>query len=443
MTYGKDFLVALANDMDDVPWRQEWDSGGGPHGAWDKYVGEKIPGYSTDPMVGVLAAMRNTPDAAMTYLFPGNVSDYPENSTKTKEVYDRAQRIMNRHGAGNGQWTDYWAAVMAGASEHGKETVDSGNPRSDEAIRAALLTSAGVNWMGSATSISANAQASMATTLANYAWSVDDAATRTQNGGVGHLQNDPSANGPTFGGLTIQPKFDKEKLANVIGAVSVDENGYAKVVEAVGELGGNRMAHATDLAARGDSDELLAAMRNNAADQGFLLGAANKKIEHDAGDKDEKKRKAIEAVADLTTFIPGLPAGTSKFAQSGFNYAVARAKSEGKSEAEHAFATNLEKAQHESENSAADDSAAVKSRLLCLLYQGGCLTDGEKASLQKRVPELFDQDGNLDSSRMTGEAATNLNNVIDHPEGVLEEDTQMRVNEAGQHYEDAYRNAYN
>ena len=71
------------------------------------------------------------------------------------------------------------------------------------------------------------------------------------------------------------------------------------------------------------------------------------------------------------------------------------------------------------------------------------MTDGEKASLQKRVPELFDQDGNLDSSRMTGEAATNLNNVIDHPEGVLEEDTQMRVNEAGQHYEDAYRNAYN
>ena len=41
MTYGKNFLVALANDMDDVPWRQEWDSGGGPYGAWDKYVGEK------------------------------------------------------------------------------------------------------------------------------------------------------------------------------------------------------------------------------------------------------------------------------------------------------------------------------------------------------------------------------------------------------------------
>lgn len=441
MTYGKNFLVALANDMDDVPWRQEWDSGGGPYGAWDKYVGEKIPGYSTDPMVGVLAAMRNTPDAAMTYLFPGNVSDYPENSTKTKEVYDRAQRIMNRHDAGCGHWTDYWAAVMAGASKYGKETVDSGNPRSDEAIRAALLTSAGVNWMGSATSISANAQASMATTLANYAWSVDDAANRTKSED-GYLQGEPSKNSPTFKGLTVHPRFNKDKLANVIGAVSENEAGYSKVAEAVGELGGNRMAHATDQAAQGDRSYLPAAMSSNAGDQGFLLGAANKKIEQLAGDKDERKRKTIEAVADLTTFVPGLPAGTNKFVQSGFNYAVVRTKSEGKSVAEHTFATNLEKAQQESGDKSASDSASVKARLLCALYQGGGLTDTEKANLRQRVPGLFDGDGNLDASNLNGETATDLNTVIDNPGGVLSTETQTNMSVAGQKYDKEYGNGY-
>ena len=441
MTYGKSFLVELANKMDDVPWRSEWDSGGGPRGIWNDTTGKKLAGYSTDPMIGVLAAMRNTPVAAEVYLFPGNVSDFPENSTKTKEAYDRAQKIMNRHGAGSGQWTEYWAAVMAGASEAGKEIVDSEHPRSDEAIRAALLTSAGVNWMGSATSISANAQTSMATTLANYAWSVDDAANMTKSED-GYLQGEPSKNSPTFKGLTVQPRFNKEKLASVIGAVSENETGYSKVVEAVGELGGNRMAHATEQAAQGDRSYLPAAMSSNAADQGFLLGAANKKIEQSAGDEDERKRKAIETVADLTTFIPGFPAGTSKFAQSGFNYAVARAKSEGKSEAEHAFATNLEKAQQESEDKSADNSASVKARLLCALYQGGGLTDTEEANLRQGVPGLFDEDGTLDASNLTGETATDLNTVIDNPGGVLSTETQNSMTDAEQKYDKAYSTAH-
>jgi hypothetical protein len=441
MTYEESFLVELANKMDDVPWRSEWDSGGGPRGIWKDTTGKKLEGYSTDPMVGVLAAMRNTPVAAEVYLFPGNVSDFPENSTKTKEAYDRAQKIMNRHGAGNGQWTEYWAAVMAGASEAGRETVDSEHPRSDRAIRAALLTSAGVNWMGSATSISSKAQASMATTLANYAWSVDDAANRTKKED-GYLQGTPSKNSPTFEGLTVQPRFSKDKLANVIGAVSEDEAAYSKVVEAVGELGGNRIAYATERAANGERTYLPDAMSNNAGDQGFLVGAANKKIEKSAGDKDQRKHKIINTVADLTTFIPGLPSGTSKFVQSGFNYAVARAKDEGKSEAEHAFAANLKKAQDESDVKAADGSAAVKARLLCALYQGGGMTDAEKAEVRHQVPRLFDEDGNLDEANMTADVARDLQTLIDNPGGKLSVETQQNMSDAAEKYDRAYDAAH-
>ncbi len=70
------------------------------------------------------------------------------------------------------------------------------------------------------------------------------------------------------------------------------------------------------------------------------------------------------------------------------------------------------------------------------------MTDGEKESLQNSVPELFDEAGNLDSSRLTGDTATKLNNVIDHPQGVLNADTQVCLIEAGASYGEAYQNAH-
>lgn len=77
-----------------------------------------------------------------------------------------------------------------------------------------------------------------------------------------------------------------------------------------------------------------------------------------------------KTIADLTTFVSGYPAGTNKFIQSGFNSTVAQAKIDRKKEEAHAFATNLEEGQHDYENSAANNSATITSRLLCSLHQG-------------------------------------------------------------------------
>ena len=72
------------------------------------------------------------------------------------------------------------------------------------------------------------------------------------------------------------------------------------------------------------------------------------------------------------------------------------------------------------------------------LYQGGGLTDAEKANLRQRVPGLFDGDGNLDASNLSGETATDLKTVIDNPGGVLSTETQNSVTEAGEKYDKEY-----
>ena len=78
----------------------------------------------------------------------------------------------------------------------------------------------------------------------------------------------------------------------------------------------------------------------------------------------------VKTIADLATFVSGYPAGTNKFIQSGFNSTVAQAKIDRKKEEAHAFATNLGEGQHDYENSAANNSATITSRLLCSLHQG-------------------------------------------------------------------------
>jgi len=69
------------------------------------------------------------------------------------------------------------------------------------------------------------------------------------------------------------------------------------------------------------------------------------------------------------------------------NCTVAQTKIDGKNEEVHSFATNLEEGQHDYENGAVNNSAAIISRLLCSLHQG--VTDDRKASPQERVPELL------------------------------------------------------
>ena len=80
--------------------------------------------------------------------------------------------------------------------------------------------------------------------------------------------------------------------------------------------------------------------------------------------------------------------------------------------------------------------------MLCALYQGGGLTDTEEANLRQRVPGLFDEDGNLDASNLTGETATDLNTVIDNPGGVLSTETQNSMTDAEQKYDKAYSTAH-
>ena len=79
---------------------------------------------------------------------------------------------------------------------------------------------------------------------------------------------------------------------------------------------------------------------------------------------------------------------------------------------------------------------------MCALYQGGGLTDTEEANLRQGVPGLFDEDGNLDASNLTGETATDLNTVIDNPGGVLSTETQNSMTDAEQKYDKAYSTAH-
>lgn len=345
--YGRTFLGTLANTLDDDPWDERLDDA--EHRGFSDSNGYTLRGYSTDPVAAVINAMKNVPDAALDYALPeGNLEDLGVD--ERLKIKERVTQLMNRHridpNSGPNEphkqsWIDTWSSIMADtSSKYGGEnglTVDRVN-----AARAALLCSAGVEWISETPKISGGTRSNVATVLRNYAYSVDKAASSEQSPGS---TRDPVKFSPDewdFGlkGVPPQAAFDRNRLNRVIGMISEDEKEFAKVVEGVGVLNGVRMRDAADML---NSNPVMRSkiIDRMASSRGYLIGSAHAHKEKGAVAEDERNDRIIRLVTGLTSFIPGLKEGVGQMAKSSYSYLQAQASAEVGSAARDQYVSNL------------------------------------------------------------------------------------------------------
>lgn len=420
--FGKNFLVELADAMDEVPWQKVTVSPGTRTGRV----------ATPDPLEGILVAMENVPDAALEYLVRDPANEDINGMT------DRITKILKRHEVGDNAWTDRWAKILADASNHSLETVDAEHPASQEAIRAAIAVSTGVTWLSKADELSTNARDNVTTLLVNTAWSVDEAAGRGDE--YAHpFESDPAGGDPTLTGLTVQPQYNRSALAKLIGRISddKDDTNFNAVSQAVGILNENRLAHAAAQASQGHNDYLPSAMEKTSAAQGYLISSAQAAVESNAKDRDERNKSIIDMVMGMTSFIPGLGEEASEFLKNGYDYTQSRVSDIAKDSLTESFSNNLAIAMARNATDAGHQNQIVQAGLLYNMAAGGVLSSDQMAQLQQRVPGIF-SDGKLDPSQLSANTE-NLNDVITSPAGVLTAEQQGWLRSAG----DAYTKGYN
>lgn len=411
--YGKDFLVGLANGVE----------GAG----------------MTRLLPSVVKAMRATPAAALEYAIP----DANVDSTK---AYDYIIKKLNLIPALNNaktfnSWTDDWAFIMAAcADKYGYEKVDDKHPITDGAKRSALLAAAGVDWVGEEKTgfISPQARHNLASVLKCYAWSVDEAARRTDATGdvrppASHIDTDPSdGRDPVSSGLTVQPQFNTDRLARVLGSVSRDQNDFSSVTRSVGEFNANRMAYASAQAAKGDTGALQTAMNSSSSTRGFLIGAGHAENEKDAANKDARNREIISTVMGLTSFVPGLPEAATFFEKAGYSYALNRGSDGLKGVLEKQYASNFNKAVEANSEIKANDGHRMQLELLYSLASGGAIKGAELDKLKSAVPKLFS------GEEMNNDDLDALDDVITNPNGILTDEQQTAMTVAQGEYQKGY-----
>ena len=348
--YGKTFLVTLGDTLDDDPWNAHYDD---PEvRAGSDSTGETLYGYSTDPLFGVINAMKNNPEAATEYLVPENniTGSRPDDTTMRANIKKRITEILDRHKAGvvnqndpiHQAWVDTWSSLMAKTSSmySGK---DGSSVDQDAAARAALLSSAGIGWVSGESDLSSSSRSDLATVLKNYAYSVDDAASMGPY--ADPVVVNPAIDDVGLQGVPPQATFDPDQLRRVIGKISKNDQDYAKVVEGVGILNGIRMRYANS---EGNEMTPNKIVDHVSASRGFLIGSAHGENEKNAADKDANNERAVRLVMGLTSFIPGLGEGVGQLTKSSVSYLQAQAEAEVGDAARSAYVDNLSK---EKENS--------------------------------------------------------------------------------------------
>lgn len=348
--YGKTFLVTLGDTLDDDPWNAHYDD---PEvRAGSDSTGETLYGYSTDPLFGVINAMKNNPEAATEYLVPENniTGSRPDDTTMRANIKKRITEILDRHKAGvvnqndpiHQAWVDTWSSLMAKTSSmySGK---DGSSVDQDAAARAALLSSAGIGWVSGESDLSSSSRSDLATVLKNYAYSVDDAASMGPY--ADPVVVNPAIDDVGLQGVPPQATFDPDQLRRVIGKISKNDQDYAKVVEGVGILNGIRMRYANS---EGNEMTPNKIVDHVSASRGFLIGSAHGENEKNAADKDANNERAVRLVMGLTSFIPGLDEGVGELTKSSISYLQAQAEAEVGDAARSAYVDNLSK---EKENS--------------------------------------------------------------------------------------------
>lgn len=455
LPFGKDFLVSLANGVEPFSKIRRYKYSGSMPGQVETSEGF---GPGLFPCLNaVLVAMRDCPEAALEYAVP----DPNANSDGKDPNNDPYTKIKEKISIGNLDsdkqigvtWNDNWAAIMARAADKfGYEKVDQTHPATDNAKRSALLAAAGVDWFGEKNegemgpkdrTITPEARRNLASVARCYAWSVDKAARSGDEDGKvpersTHIEDDPTDAGvdKASTGLTYQPLFNADNLANVLGSISRDNDDFSSVTRSVGELNANRMAYATDRAASGDSSALTFATEANSAARGYLIGAGHAENEKDAANKDARNQEIIDTVMGLTSFIPGLGETATFFQNSAYSYAQNRGSDWIKKGMEAGYTANLDAALAENGQLKANAARRAQIDLLCGLAAGGAIKGDEQLdNFRKRVPNY---DINSNGEQLSAKDIEDLDGVVENGTGVLTTEQQLILRNAAKEYQKGY-----
>lgn len=388
--YGKTFLVTLGDTLDDDPWNAHYDD---PEvRAGSDSTGETLYGYSTDPLFGVINAMKNNPEAATEYLVPENniTGSRPDDTTMRANIKKRITEILDRHKAGvvnqndpiHQAWVDTWSSLMAKTSSmySGK---DGSSVDQDAAARAALLSSAGIGWVSGESDLSSSSRSDLATVLKNYAYSVDDAASMGPH--TDPVVVNPAIDDVGLQGVPPQATFDPDQLRRVIGKISKNDQDYAKVVEGVGILNGIRMRYANS---EGNEMTPNKIVDHVSASRGFLIGSAHGENEKNAADKDANNERAVRLVMGLTSFIPGLDEGVGELTKSSISYLQAQAEAEVGDAARSAYVDNLSKEKENSFDAFNKGEQYLNADITRMMVNYGIYAPEEVEAIKKRYPDI-------------------------------------------------------
>lgn len=274
LKFGKDFLVSLGDDLEELPWStistySRLKNGSVPGRDYSSIVtanlGASLGGYSFDPLAGVLDAMGNNPDAALDFLAPeGSVPDGSRTGGNMNRMHELSKRSWDKDG-----FAEFTAAIASASAHRASDD-------STMAARADDLSGHAVKYLVENTEedlYNDTAKARIGVLLANCAPEVESVLRQsTASDGSEHPERIPAASPDNFNAL-IYRVIDNEDAAGTISAgiaqharstANADIGGhagdraqqidgindaYVRGAEAVGALGGiadAKAGHARD-----------------------------------------------------------------------------------------------------------------------------------------------------------------------------------------------------
>lgn len=425
LKFGKDFLVSLGNGLENLPWRTisiYSDSDVNmPLGVRKVNpfavgaLGSSLPDHSCDPLVGVIDAMTNHGEAAAEFFAPNGVES-------SKADIERIRKIAERHDFGDNDWTNDLSVISHAMSDLGRiDTTQAGEAQISQAGRAALGTSVLLNTIGeSDATLSDLALKHIGQTLKNYAPGVDHsmqgAGSNEGSGGVqtylcgaipdgmGGVKNDF---GDAFWGkgIAAQPTFSNFALSNLTGQLGMTENGLDPLKVEMALINDKRMNEATtEYGNTGDGGRLQEAIVAYQRTQGFVAGAIGHEGEQRGKESDKQAKAWIDAVAGITTAVPGVK-GAGRLFDAATSYAQARGQEGLKQALEKEYADNADKAAVTAMNNEVSAEIAAKRAVTLKLLESGAITPEEVNAWPGRggSSTIFNEDGTLNYDALRSE----------------------------------------
>ena len=289
MKYGNDFLVSLADRMEDINWTPEWDTGG--MGA-KQVTGKTLEGYSTDPLLGVLTAMKSNPDAALNYFASKGRVDANGNWAPSDETKKRWEKLSTRRWGDEGE--NAFTAAQAAASGF--------RNLSPEEVKGVKNADSRATWLAGRTielyssdkysdnRLSDASKKNLAMVLANSPEEIDGIA----SGSLNELAQGPKLSNDQF------------QITKLLYRVLDNEDAAATLAANMGEHHRTKIDNDMEASESFPRDDRLSVLQNDykraAQTQSFLSELAK---QHYADNKElnEEKQKTVDTTASIFSAV--------------------------------------------------------------------------------------------------------------------------------------------